>query len=143
MPTQAQITNINPAMMTMSKKLMFANMPKAILLQFQPPKITKQEANKLKTNPRAIINSEDNKKYCSLSGWLKNNTFDDIHRWIEEHEKPVLYYANKVLGVVFYVSVLSLVGLAILESYGRRKDGIGIQIQEGTSWHRKFKKKKK
>jgi hypothetical protein len=48
---------------------------------------------------------------------------------------------HSAMGFVFYGSVLSLIGLALLESYGRRKDGIGMQILNGTSWHGKSKRK--
>ena len=67
----------------------------------------------------------------------------DVHSAIEPHEKPVLYYVNVVLGFVFYGSVLSLIGLAILESYGRRKDGIKMQIFHGTSWRGTSKREPK
>lgn len=58
----------------------------------------------------------------------------DVHSGIERHEKPILYFLEVGLGFVFYGSVFSLLGLAMLESYGRRKDGISMQIKKGTSW---------
>ena len=66
-----------------------------------------------------------------------------MHSAIEPHEKPILYTMNVVLGFVFYGSVLSLLGLAMLESYGRRKDGIEMQIKNGTSWRGTSKRKLK
>jgi len=64
----------------------------------------------------------------------------DVHSGIERQEKPLLYFTNVILGFVFYGSVFSLIGLAMLESYGRRKDGIAMQIRNGTSWHGKSKR---
>jgi hypothetical protein len=58
----------------------------------------------------------------------------DVHSAIEPDEKPLLYSVNVVLTFVFYGSVFGLIGLALLESYGRRKDGIAMQIIHGTSW---------
>ncbi len=66
----------------------------------------------------------------------------DVHSRIEKHEKPILYFMNLGLTFVFYSSVFGLVGLMVLESYGRRKDGIGVQLKNGTTWNRKAKKRK-
>ncbi|MEN8263931.1 MAG: hypothetical protein ABFR82_10735 [Nitrospirota bacterium] len=67
----------------------------------------------------------------------------DVHSRIGKHEKPILYFMNLGLTFVFYGSVFGLVGLMVLESYGRRKDGIKIQIIDGTSWREKKKSKTK
>jgi hypothetical protein len=71
----------------------------------------------------------------------------DVHSRLERHEKPVLYFMNLGLTFAFYGSVFGLVGLMILETFGRRKEGIEYQLKEGTSWRgmskRKLKKRKK
>ncbi len=71
----------------------------------------------------------------------------DVHSRLERHEKPVLYFMNIGLTFVFYGSVFSLVGLMLLETFGRRKEGVKIQLKDGTSWRgaskRKLKDKKK
>jgi hypothetical protein len=67
----------------------------------------------------------------------------DVHSAIEAHEKPVLYSLNMALTLVFYGSVFGLIGLAILETYGRKKDGIEWQIIHGTSWRGTSKRKPK
>ncbi len=91
----------------------------------------------------ATVHKDNLVKTCNQCHENVNERFVqiDVHSAIERHEKPFLYYANLILGFVFYGSVLSLIGLAMLESYGRRKDGIAMQIRKGTSWHGKSKLK--
>jgi len=66
----------------------------------------------------------------------------DVHSGIERHEKPILYFTNVILGFVFYGSVGGLVGLMLIETSGRRKDGIKLQLRKGTSWRGTSKRKK-
>lgn len=91
----------------------------------------------------ATVHRDNLVKTCSQCHENVNDRFVqiDVHSGIERHEKPFLYYANVILGFVFYGSVFSLIGLALLESYGRRNDGIAMQIRKGTSWHGKSKRK--
>jgi hypothetical protein len=65
----------------------------------------------------------------------------DVHSAIEPHEKPVLYTVNLGLQFAFYGSVLGLIGLTLLETFGRKKDGIEWQIRRGTSWRGISKRK--
>lgn len=98
-----------------------------------------------KDEPHATVNKANLVKTCSQCHEDVNERFAqiDVHSAIEPHEKPVLYSVNAILQVVFYGSVLSLIGLAMLESYGRRRDGIHMQILHGTSWRGKKPDKKK
>ncbi len=65
----------------------------------------------------------------------------DVHSGLGREEKPLLYFVNLGLQVVFYASVLGLVGLMLLETKGRKKDGILWQIKKGTSWRGRSKRK--
>ena len=71
----------------------------------------------------------------------------DVHSRLERHEKPILYFMNIGLTFAFYGSVFGLIGLMLLETFGRRKEGINLQLKDGTSWRgiskRKSKDKKK
>jgi hypothetical protein len=91
----------------------------------------------------ATVHKDNLVKTCKQCHENVNDRFVqiDVHSAIDRHEKPILYYANVILGFVFYGSVLSLIGLAMLESYGRRRDGISMQIMHGTSWRGKSKRK--
>jgi hypothetical protein len=67
----------------------------------------------------------------------------DVHSTVGRHEKPVLYFMNVGLTVVFYSSVLSLVGLMAVETYRRKKAGINMQLRRGTSWRKILRDKYK
>lgn len=67
----------------------------------------------------------------------------DVHSSINREEKPVLYFVNIGLAIAFYGSVFGLVGLMLLETYGRKKDGIKWQIRSGTTWRGKSTRKLK
>jgi hypothetical protein len=58
----------------------------------------------------------------------------DVHSAITREEKPVLYFINLGLTFAFYGSVLGLLGLLSLETFGRKKDGIKWQLRHGTTW---------
>jgi hypothetical protein len=64
----------------------------------------------------------------------------DVHSALEKEEKPILYFVNQQLTVAFYGSVLGLVGLMLVETFGRKKDGIKWQIRHGTTWRGKSKR---
>ncbi|RJR21424.1 MAG: hypothetical protein C4581_01985 [Nitrospiraceae bacterium] len=94
--------------------------------------------------PHSTVNKANLVKTCKQCHQNVTERFAqiDVHSDIEPHEKPVLYYVNVGLGFAFYGSVFGLIGLAMLESYGRRKDGIKMQIIHGTSWRGESKKNK-
>ena len=64
----------------------------------------------------------------------------DVHSAIEPHEKPVLYYMTIGLTFMFYNSVFGLIALALIETFGRKKDGIKWQIRRGTTWRGRSKR---
>ena len=97
-----------------------------------------------KDEPHATVNKANLVKTCKQCHENVTERFAqiDVHSEIGPHEKPVLYSVNVILGFAFYGSVFGLIGLAMLESYGRRKDGIKMQILHGTSWRGKSKRDK-
>ncbi len=98
-----------------------------------------------KDEPYSTVNKANLVNTCRQCHTEVNEKFVqiDVHSDISPHEKPVLYSVNVGLTFAFYGSVFGLVGLAILESYGRRKDGIKMQIIHGTSWRGISKRKQK
>lgn len=98
-----------------------------------------------KDEPHATVNKANLVTTCKQCHEYVNERFIqiDVHSAIEPHEKPLLYTLNVGLNFVFYGSVLSLIGLAVLETSGRKKDGIEWQIKQGTSWRGISKRKPK
>jgi hypothetical protein len=95
-----------------------------------------------KDNPLSTVHKDNLINTCKQCHKDVNDRFVqiDVHSGLGPHEKPVLYTVNLGLTVVFYGSVLSLIGLAVIETMGRRKDGIEWQIKGGTSWRGKSKR---
>lgn len=93
----------------------------------------------------STVHKDNRAKTCKQCHKDANERFIkiDVHSAIERHEKPVLYFINVGLTLAFYGSVFGLIGLAVLETYGRKKDGIEWQIRKGTSWRGISKRKPK
>ncbi|MEW6603048.1 MAG: hypothetical protein AB1499_18910, partial [Nitrospirota bacterium] len=88
----------------------------------------------------STVNKNNRVKTCMQCHKDANERFVqiDVH---SGHNKPILSVVNMGLTVAFYGSVFGLIGLAILETYGRRKDGISLQIRQGPSWRGISKRK--
>lgn len=97
-----------------------------------------------KDQPEATVHKDNLINTCQQCHKDVNERFVqiDVHSGIERHEKPILYFTNLILGFVFYGSVGGLIGLMMIETVGRRRDGILWQIIGGTSWRGKPKHKK-
>jgi hypothetical protein len=66
-----------------------------------------------------------------------------VHPGTKHEENLFIYIASIGLGYALYGSVLSLVGLMLLETFGRRKDGIKFLLRNGTSWRGQSKRELK
>lgn len=99
--------------------------------------IYKKDDTMSTVNPKNLI------KTCKQCHTKVNNRFIqiDIHSGVSRQEKPFLYFINLALKFAFYGIILGLIGLAIIETYGRKKDGIKWQIREGTTWRGKSKRR--
>lgn len=94
----------------------------------------------------AMVNKDNLEKTCKQCHAKVSNQFVqiDVHSRITHEEKPVLYLATIGLAFAFYGSVFGLMALMLLETFGRKKDGIKWQIRNGTTWrgHPKRRHKK-
>ncbi len=95
-----------------------------------------------KDNRKSTVNSSNVRKTCRQCHAQTNSWFVEIavHPTTEREENPIIYFANTGLKFALYGSVFSLVGLMLLETYGRRKDGIKFLLRRGTSWRGKSKR---
>jgi hypothetical protein len=89
-----------------------------------------------KDNPLSTVHEKNKAKTCTQCHEDVNSRFIqiDVHSAITREEKPVLYFINLGLTFAFYGSVLGLLGLLSLETFGRKKDGIKWQLRHGTTW---------
>jgi len=96
-----------------------------------------------KDDPRSTINDKNRVETCKQCHKNANEGFvkADVHPEIDKHEKPVIYAIYKIMGFVSLGAISSLVGLMLLETYGRKQDGIKWQLRRGTTWRGKSKRK--
>ncbi len=92
-----------------------------------------------KDNPAATVNKANLVQTCSQchEKVSANYTSINVHNTLESGKDPVLRMLAKGLTLVFYGSVFGLIGLALIETWGRKRDGIRWQLKNGTTWRRK------
>jgi len=95
-------------------------------------------------NPHSPVNEKNVVKTCQ-----RCHTYaDENYAQLDPHPAPVSrskgnsfrYYANKIYGWVGDTVLVFLIGLATLETIGRRRDGVGWRLRKGSSWWRKSKR---
>jgi hypothetical protein len=94
-----------------------------------------------KDDRRATVHPSNLRKACAQCHANTNSWFVQVavHPSTEREENPFIYFANISLRFALYGSVFSLVGLMLLETFGRRRDGIKFLFMRGTSWRKKAK----
>jgi len=94
------------------------------------PQSPVHEDNKLKTCQNCHIYADEN--YVEL----------DPHPSSKKENSPFRYYANLIYGWVGDVVIVLLIVMALIETWGRRRDGVSFFMRKGSSWWRKSKKSK-
>jgi hypothetical protein len=59
-----------------------------------------------------------------------------VHPGKHGEDHPIIHFLSIVLRFAIYGSVLSLVGLMLFETYGRKKNGIKLLFKDGSTWRR-------
>ncbi len=96
-----------------------------------------------KDNPKATIHPDNLARTCRQCHEKTNDWFAKIavHPSVGHKENIVIYGINFVLRIALYGSVLSLVGLMLFETMGRRRSGVRFLLKQGSSWQRRPKTK--
>ena len=96
-----------------------------------------------KDNPKSSVFKDNLKNTCHDCHSKTNDWFVSIavHPSTKHDDSPFFHMASIGLRFALYGSVLSLVGLMLFETYGRRKDGIKFLLRRGTSWRGKSKRR--
>ena len=82
------------------------------------------ESKKLETCQRCHTNADEN--YAEL----------DPHPTSTKDGNKFRYYANMIYGWVGNVVIVLLISMGIIETIGRRRDGVGWRLRKGSSWWR-------
>jgi hypothetical protein len=92
-------------------------------------------------NRASTVHQKNIRKTCKQCHEQTNNWFVKVavHPTTEREENPIIYFMSLSLRFAMYGTVFGLVGLMVLETYGRKKKGISLLLRSGTSWRRKDK----
>ncbi|UCH21785.1 MAG: hypothetical protein JSU83_00505 [Deltaproteobacteria bacterium] len=95
-----------------------------------------------KDNTKATIHKDNLMQTCKQCHAQTNSWFIQIavHPSIERDENPVVYFAGIFFRFALYGSLLSMVGLMLFETFGRKRDGIKFLLRHGTTWRGKSKR---
>ena len=64
----------------------------------------------------------------------------DPHPTDTLEDNPFIYYAEIGYNWMAYIVIAMLVGLALVETIGRRRDGVGWRLRRGSSWWRRSRR---
>lgn len=96
-----------------------------------------------KDDKKATVHKDNLMKTCKQCHEKVDKQFTqiDVHSSITPKEKPFLYLVNIALKFAFYGTVFGLISLAVIETIGRKRDGIKWQLKHGTTWRGKSKRR--
>jgi hypothetical protein len=96
-----------------------------------------------KDDRRATIFSKNINRTCRQCHEQTNRWFVEVavHPAPEHEENPIIYFISLSLSFAMYGTVFGLVGLMLLETYGRKTRGIKFLLRHGTSWRGKARAK--
>jgi hypothetical protein len=91
-------------------------------------------------NKNSTINEMNIQNTCRQCHTRTNSWFIKVavHPPAHGENNPILYFMSIILRLAIYGSVLSLVGLMLFETFGRRKKGVYFILRDGSSWRRKI-----
>jgi len=90
-------------------------------------------------NPRATISAANIADTCQRCHQSTNRWFIQIavHPGIQPEENRIVAAVSLFFRVALYGTVFGLLGLMLCETFGRRKEGVRLLLNNGTSWRRK------
>ncbi|MDH5766944.1 MAG: hypothetical protein OEZ38_13110 [Gammaproteobacteria bacterium] len=81
--------------------------------------------NKLETCQQCHVYADEN--YIALDPHPSSNKDDNVFR----------YYAEKIYNIIAVSVIIMLIGMSLLETVGRRRDGVAWRLRQGSTWRRK------
>ncbi|HHJ15248.1 MAG TPA: hypothetical protein ENJ80_00965 [Gammaproteobacteria bacterium] len=89
-------------------------------------------------DPESPVSTENKVKTCQRCHTYadKNYAALDPHPTDTREDNPFIYYAEIGYNWMAYIVIAMLVGLALVETIGRRRDGVGWRLHHGSTWWR-------
>ena len=96
-------------------------------------------------NLKSTINENNIQDTCRQCHKRTNSWFIKVavHPPPHGEDHPVIHFISIILRLAIYASVLSLVGLMLFETFGRKQKGISFMLRDGSSWRRENSNSKK
>ncbi len=93
-------------------------------------------------DPQSPISSERKAETCRRCHTYADENYAalDPHPTDSREENPFIYYAEIGYNWMAYTVIAMLVGLALVETIGRRRDGVGWRLRRGSSWWRRSRR---
>ncbi len=94
-----------------------------------------------KDSPKATISKTNIYQTCRQCHANTNSWFIEIavHPSPEHKDNTIIYLVSIFLDFAIYGTVISMVGLMLFETFGRRREGIRLLLINGTSWRDRTK----
>ena len=93
-------------------------------------------------DPESPIHKKNKVKTCKRCHTYADENYAaiDPHPTSYRQDNPFRYWAEKIYGLVADAVIVGLIGLALFETIGRRRDGVVWHLHKGSSWWRKSKR---
>ncbi len=98
------------------------------ILPSRDPNSPVSKGNRVNTCRRCHKNADE--KYAVI----------DPHPSFEKEFNPILHKIEHIYSIVGDAIVFALIALAILETIGRRRDGVAWRLSNGSTWRKKSKR---
>jgi len=93
-------------------------------------------------DPQSPTNAKRKAKTCQRCHIYADENYAaiDPHPTSHRSDNPFRYYAEKTYSIIGNVVFAALVGLAFMETVGRRRDGVVWRLRKGSSWWRRSRR---
>lgn len=93
-------------------------------------------------DPSSPVHLNNRVKTCQQCHTLADENYArlEAHPVASVADGSFRYYAEHIYNLISVITIFSLVGLSLFETWGRRRDGAAFRLRQGTSWRRKSKR---
>lgn len=92
------------------------------------------------SDPTAPTHKDNRAETCKKCHYHKDadESFVNIdpHPTARLDDNPFIFYASIIYNIIAYTAFFGLVGLKMLETVGRLRDGVSLFIRNGSSWRK-------
>ena len=98
-----------------------------------------------KDDQRSTVNTANLEATCKQCHVQTGPRFIQIavHPSMDPETNPLLFLMSIVFKMMLYGTVFGLLGMMLLETFGRKRDGLKWQIRRGTTWRGTRRRRKK